>query len=84
MTGKIVATGAAVLAGLTLAAPAQARNPQIAGLQVALRAYGLYQGPVDAIAGPMTVRATKAFQRRAGLPVDAATTRRVRPARMAR
>lgn len=70
MTGKIVVIGAAVLAGLTLAAPAQARNPQIAGLQVALRAYGLYQGPIDAVAGPMTVRATKTFQRRAGLPVD--------------
>ena len=70
MTGKIVVIGAAVLAGLTLTAPAHARNPQIAGLQVALRAYGLYQGPIDAIAGPLTVRATKAFQRRAGLPVD--------------
>jgi hypothetical protein len=70
MTRKIVVIAAAVLAGLMLAAPAQARNPQIAGLQVALRAYGLYTGPIDAIAGPMTVRATKAFQRRAGLPVD--------------
>ena len=70
MTGKVVVCGAAVLAGLTLASSAQARNPQIAGLQVALRAYGLYNGPIDAIAGPMTVRATKAFQRRAGIPVD--------------
>ena len=55
MAGKLVACGAAVLAGLTLAAAAHARNPQIAGLQVALRAYGLYSGPVDAIAGPQTV-----------------------------
>ena len=70
MVGKVVVFGAAVLAGLTLASSAQARNPQIAGLQVALRAYGLYNGPIDAIAGPMTVRATKAFQRRAGIPVD--------------
>jgi hypothetical protein len=70
VTGKVVVCGAAVLAGLTLASSAQARNPQIAGLQVALRAYGLYNGPIDAIAGPMTVRATKAFQRRAGIPVD--------------
>ena len=51
MAGKIVVCGAAVLAGLTLASTAQARNPQIAGLQVALRAYGLYNGPIDAI-GP--------------------------------
>jgi len=70
VVGKVVVFGAAVLAGLTLASSAQARNPQIAGLQVALRAYGLYNGPIDAIAGPMTVRATKAFQRRAGSPVD--------------
>jgi Transglycosylase SLT domain/Putative peptidoglycan binding domain len=70
VAGKVVVLGAALLVGLTLAAPAQARNPQIAGLQVALRAYGLYSGPIDAIAGPMTVRATKVFQRRAGVPVD--------------
>ncbi|HSB37700.1 MAG TPA: peptidoglycan-binding protein [Gaiellaceae bacterium] len=70
MAGKLVACGAAVLAGLVLAASAHARNPQIAGLQVALRAYGLYNGPIDAIAGPKTVRATKAFQRRAGIPAD--------------
>jgi hypothetical protein len=50
-----------------LATAAHAGNPQIAGLQVALRAYGLYHGPIDAIAGPQTVNATKAFQRRAGL-----------------
>ena len=70
MAGRPLAFGAALLAGLTLAAAAHAGNPQIAGLQVALRAYGLYNGPVDAIAGPKTVLATKAFQRRAGLPVD--------------
>jgi Transglycosylase SLT domain/Putative peptidoglycan binding domain len=50
-----------------LATAAHAGNPQIAGLQVALRAYGLYHGPIDAIAGPQTVQATKAFQQRAGL-----------------
>ena len=70
MAGRFVAFGAALLAGLTLAAAAHAGNPQIAGLQVALRAYGLYNGPIDSIAGPKTVRATKTFQRRAGLPVD--------------
>ena len=70
MSSRLVAFGAAVLVGLTLAAAARAGNPQIAGLQVALRAYGLYQGPIDAIAGPQTVRGTKTFQRRAGLRVD--------------
>jgi lysozyme family protein len=67
VTGRLVALGAASLAALSLAAAANASNPQIAGLQVALRAYGLYTGPIDAIAGPGTVRATKAFQRRVGL-----------------
>jgi peptidoglycan hydrolase-like protein with peptidoglycan-binding domain len=58
------------LAALTPAGVAHAGNPQIAGLQVALRAYGLYRGPIDAIAGPGTVSATKAFQRRKGLVAD--------------
>jgi peptidoglycan hydrolase-like protein with peptidoglycan-binding domain len=45
-------------------------NPQNAGLQVALRAWGTYLGPIDGIAGPMTARAVRVFQRRAGLRVD--------------
>jgi len=45
------------------------RNPQTAGLQVALRAQGLYKGPIDAIAGPETVAAVRDFQRIEGLPV---------------
>ncbi|MGN6430358.1 MAG: peptidoglycan-binding protein [Gaiellaceae bacterium] len=63
---RIVAFAAALLVGVTLAATAQA-NSQIAGLQVALRAYGYYRGQIDSIAGPQTVAATKAFQHRAGL-----------------
>ena len=52
---------AAVLAA---AAPpaAAARTPanaQTVGLQVALRAAHLYSGPIDAIRGPATVRATR-------------------------
>ena len=70
MARRIVVFGAALLAGLTLATAAHAGNPQIAGLQVALRAYGLYNGPIDAIAGPKTVLATKEFQRRSGLVPD--------------
>jgi hypothetical protein len=70
VAGRSIALCAAVLAALAFAAAANASNPQIAGLQVALRAYGLYGGPIDAIAGPGTVRATKAFQRRVGLVAD--------------
>jgi peptidoglycan hydrolase-like protein with peptidoglycan-binding domain len=70
VAGRPIALCAAVLAALALASAANASNPQIAGLQVALRAYGLYGGPIDAVAGPGTVRATKAFQRRVGLAAD--------------
>jgi hypothetical protein len=63
-----------------LAPAAQALNPQTAGLQVALRAYGLYGGAIDGIAGPKTVAATKAFQRRAHLPVDGRAGPRTRRA----
>jgi hypothetical protein len=67
---RLIVLCAASLAALTLTEAARAGNPQIAGLQVALRAYGLYGGPIDSIAGPRTVRAVKAFQRRKHLPVD--------------
>src|ERR671925_1046269 len=65
--------GALVVVPLTIAfaAPAGAvTNPQVPGLQVALRAKGFYRGPIDGIAGPMTARAVRRFQRRAGIVVD--------------
>ena len=75
---------AGVLAvGLAAAAPAGATNPQHAGLQVALRAQGLYLGPIDAIVGPRTLAAVRVFQRRHGLPVtgiaDVRTRRELGP-----
>jgi LysM repeat protein len=62
-----LALAVASTAGLAVAAPAVAANPQQAGLQVALRAQGLYRGPIDAIAGPKTASAVRAFQRAHGL-----------------
>jgi Transglycosylase SLT domain/Putative peptidoglycan binding domain len=60
-----------VLAVLVLPARAHAiTNPQIPGLQVALKARGFYHGSIDGIAGPLTARAVRGFQRRAGLVVD--------------
>jgi peptidoglycan hydrolase-like protein with peptidoglycan-binding domain len=43
---------------------------QVAGLQVALRAWGLYAGPIDAVPGPATRAAVRAFQQQEGLRVD--------------
>jgi hypothetical protein len=62
----------AVPAAILLAAgPAHAvTNPQIPGLQVALREKGFYGGTIDGVAGPMTAHAVRAFQRRAGITVD--------------
>jgi soluble lytic murein transglycosylase-like protein len=65
------------LTGALAAAPAvhAAVNPQIAGLQVALRAHGLYLAEIDGIAGPRTAAAVRAFQRAHGLPYGVANAR---------
>ena len=55
---------------MALAAPASAANPQTAGLQVALRAYGFYLGAIDGVSGRATADAIRAFQRSSRLPVD--------------
>jgi LysM repeat protein len=68
---RLAATLALVAAvAAVLAPPTRAANPQIAGIQVALRAHGLYLGPIDGIAGPATRGAVVAFQRKKGLRVD--------------
>lgn len=64
---RLLSLGVTV-AALALATPATALNPQNAGLQVALRAFGLYAGAIDGIAGPRTVAAVRSFQRSRGLP----------------
>jgi peptidoglycan hydrolase-like protein with peptidoglycan-binding domain len=64
-----------IVAALALAAPATAHaksNPQIAGLQVALRAHGLYLARIDGVAGPRTAAAVHAFQRKHHLRVGVA------------
>jgi len=84
MRVRILLAGAVVVcAAAAPAALAAGTNPQTAGLQVALRAQGLYRGPIDAISGPNTVAAVRTFQRAHGLPVtglaDARTRRALGP-----
>ena len=82
MRFRLIFAGA-LAAGLAAAAPAGATNPQHAGLQVALRAQGLYLGPIDAIIGPRTLAAVRTFQRVHGLPAtgiaDVRTRRELGP-----
>src|SRR5437867_10731312 len=80
VAGKSCAVCLALVATLVAVPAAKARNPQVAGLQVALRAYGLYGGAIDGIPGPQTIQATKAFQRRAGLAPDGRAGPRTRRA----
>jgi hypothetical protein len=69
MRTLLLAAGFFVLAFPGTAAAARV-NPQVAGLQVALRAYGVYGGPIDGIAGQKTTRGVESFQQRMGLRVD--------------
>ncbi len=75
-----VAIVAAVGAALLFAGPAPGSSQSVAALQVALRARGLYTGAVDGVAGPLTRKATVAFQRRHALPPSGRVGRRTRRA----
>jgi murein DD-endopeptidase MepM/ murein hydrolase activator NlpD len=62
---------AAVVAACLLApATATAASPRVAALQVALRAHGVYAGPVDGLDGPGTAAGVRRIQRRHGLVAD--------------
>jgi murein DD-endopeptidase MepM/ murein hydrolase activator NlpD len=71
----------ALAAAFTAAPAGDARvNPNVAALQVALRARALYAGDVDGIKGPATTAAVRRFQRRARLLADGIAGPRTRAA----
>jgi Peptidase family M23/Putative peptidoglycan binding domain len=81
MRGLVATLTVFGLAALLLAGNALATgNPEIAALQVGLRARGLYPGTVDGVLGPGTKSAVRRFQRRAGLPADGVPGKRTRRA----
>jgi LysM repeat protein len=67
MRFRLAVAGALAAAWAAAGTAGAALNPQHAGLQVALRAQGLYLGPIDGIVGPRTVAAVRSFQRTHGL-----------------
>jgi murein DD-endopeptidase MepM/ murein hydrolase activator NlpD len=65
------AIAVALVASLGVPSASQAAgNADVAALQVALRAVGLYGGTIDGVAGAGTRAAVSRFQGRNGLPVD--------------
>lgn len=71
--GLRLAVVAALAALSTVAAPAALAaggpDPEIASLQVALRAKGMYFGAIDGVSGPLTANGLRAFQKAARLPI---------------
>lgn len=80
MRRRLPALVALAVAALAAEPAAAYTNPQIPGLQVALQARGLYRGSIDGIAGPLTARGVRDFQRSAGLEVDGLAGPRTRRA----
>jgi LysM repeat protein len=65
---RFAVVGIALCMGaLGLAEEAFAAKPQVAAVQVGLRAHGFDPGPIDGISGPLTRAALLAFQRERGI-----------------
>ena len=77
----LIALPLLLVAALGAAAVARAdAMSDVAALQVALRAHGLYDGPVDGVAGPGTAEAVRKLQLRKKLTVDGVVGPRTRKA----
>jgi murein DD-endopeptidase MepM/ murein hydrolase activator NlpD len=71
---------ALAISALAAASAAAMGKPNVAALQVGLRAKGVYGGTIDGLWGPVTERAVRALQRRAGIAVDGVAGRKTRRA----
>jgi peptidoglycan hydrolase-like protein with peptidoglycan-binding domain len=69
-TRAFLALPVLLAAGAFASQATAARSPSVAALQVGLHARGLYNGPIDGIAGPRTEKAIRRLQRRARIEVD--------------
>jgi LysM repeat protein len=64
---NLVIVAASALALVWVAPAVAGQSASVAALQVALRAQGVYRGPVDGISGPLTRSAVLRFQRSHGI-----------------
>jgi murein DD-endopeptidase MepM/ murein hydrolase activator NlpD len=71
---------ALAISALAAASAAAMGKPNVAALQVGLRAKGHYGGTIDGLWGPATERAVRSLQRRARLAVDGVAGRKTRRA----
>jgi hypothetical protein len=81
--GQRALQAALLLCVIALVAPAEAKSmgsARLAALQVGLVKQGLYEGPVDGLAGPATRHALAVLEKRAGLRTRTLTGRKSRAA----
>jgi hypothetical protein len=69
-TRFLAALAAVAVVSLAIPAAAGAGSANVAALQVAMKALGLYPHPIDGVTGPWTQGAVRTFQSRHGLTVD--------------
>jgi murein DD-endopeptidase MepM/ murein hydrolase activator NlpD len=76
----LTALAVSAAAAPSTAEAASVGRPDVAALQVALRAHGLYTATLDGVRGPLTRKAVRRFQARRGLVVDGIAGPRTRAA----
>ncbi|MFA4927607.1 MAG: peptidoglycan DD-metalloendopeptidase family protein [Patulibacter sp.] len=74
----LATVGVVLVGGVLRPPPARAASADVAALQVAMKAVGLYTGRVDGVTGPRTLRAVVRFQRGKKLTADGVAGPRTR------